>query len=156
MECKNSYLTDVHATTIPWTESPLFEKLLEHEQLPPDLEKMVRSFSNDGYLIIDPEVSESALDGAISDLAGTFQGRIQDAWQQSHHVKTIATAPKVLEVLSLLYRRLPIPFQTLNFNVGTEQATHSDAIHFHCIPERFMCGVWVELEDIDEYNGPLH
>jgi hypothetical protein len=39
--------------------------------------------------------------------------------------------------------------------LGTEQALHSDAIHFTCLPARFMCGVWVALEDVDEGNGPL-
>ena len=55
----------------------------------------------------------------------------------------------------MLYDRRPIPFQTLNFRLGTEQALHSDAIHFTCLPARFMCGVWVALEDVDADNGPL-
>lgn len=59
-------------------------------------------------------------------------------------------------MLHLFYGREPIPFQTLNFPIGTEQLTHSDTIHFHCVPHRFMCGVWVALEDIDDDNGPLH
>jgi hypothetical protein len=39
--------------------------------------------------------------------------------------------------------------------VGTQQHYHSDSIHFSCVPERFMVGVWVALEDIDSDNGPL-
>jgi hypothetical protein len=61
-----------------------------------------------------------------------------------------------MDILRLLYRREPIPFQTLNFCRGSEQRTHSDTIHFHSMPHGFMCGVWVALEDIDENNGPLH
>jgi len=56
----------------------------------------------------------------------------------------------------MLYGREPIPFQTLNFATGTEQATHSDTIHFHCDPSEFMCAVWVALEDVGRENGPLH
>ncbi len=55
----------------------------------------------------------------------------------------------------MLYGRRPIPFQTLDFKLGTQQALHSDAIHFTCLPARYMCGVWVALEDVDEGNGPL-
>lgn len=29
-------------------------------------------------------------------------------------------------------------------------------IHFSSVPERFMCGVWMALEDVYEDNGPLH
>jgi hypothetical protein len=48
-----------------------------------------------------------------------------------------------------------LPFQTLNFPVGTEQDPHSDAMHFYSDPSGFMCGVWVALEDMDMDNGPL-
>jgi hypothetical protein len=39
--------------------------------------------------------------------------------------------------------------------MGTEQATHSDTIHFNSMPRGFMCGAWVALEDIDMDNGPV-
>jgi len=43
----------------------------------------------------------------------------------------------------------------LNFPVGTQQHYHSDAVHFSSVPQGFMCGVWVALEDISEQAGPL-
>ena len=58
-------------------------------------------------------------------------------------------------MLRILYGREPIPFQTLNFLPGTEQSLHSDAMHFSSLPARFMCGVWVALEDATLENGPL-
>jgi ectoine hydroxylase-related dioxygenase (phytanoyl-CoA dioxygenase family) len=82
--------------------------------------------------------------------------RIQDAWKFNEQVKKVAVSEAVLNKLRILYQREPIPFQTLNFPVGTQQATHSDMIHFNSIPQRFMCGVWMAFEDIDEGNGPLH
>jgi hypothetical protein len=33
--------------------------------------------------------------------------------------------------------------------------THTDSVHFSSLPERFMCGVWVALEDIHPEAGPL-
>lgn len=48
-----------------------------------------------------------------------------------------------------------LTFQTLNFPVGTQQHYHTDSIHFSSAPERFMCGVWLAMEDIDDDNGPL-
>lgn len=145
---------------MPWVESPFFERELERASLDAKTKELVRHFSEEGYVIIEPEIgdfdkiSEDIILG-LSKRCGE-NTRIQDAWQFNQQVKALAVAPQVLEILRLLYRREPIPFQTLNFPVGTQQATHSDTIHFHCVPARFMCGVWFALEDVDEYNGPLH
>ena len=78
-----------------------------------------------------------------------------EAWTVSQPIRRLACHPKVLELLRFLHRREPIPFQTLNFLVGTEQSAHSDAFHFSSLPAGFMCGVWIALEDVTEDNGPL-
>jgi ectoine hydroxylase-related dioxygenase (phytanoyl-CoA dioxygenase family) len=125
------------------------------------------NFQRDGYFVFDPDIPPSVLDGILADLDGKYEsaepldvpyrdkGRIQDAWKISKHVKTVALFPAILKTLSELYNRKPLPFQTLNFPKGTEQAVHSDTVHFNSIPPGFMCGVWVALEDIDMENGPL-
>jgi hypothetical protein len=125
------------------------------------------AFEQDGYLVFDPEVPESMLDAIVGDLGGHFgrkeekagvgyQGpRIRNAWRVNSNVREVALAPKVLAVLEGLYGRKPLPFQTLNFQYGTQQAAHSDAIHFGSEPAGYMCGVWVALEDMDMDNGPL-
>ena len=125
-------------------------------------------FERHGYLVLDDVVEEDTLDSIVADLGGLFgkapyeeggvkyfRRRIQDAWKISESVKSVALAPSVLGLLDDLYGRRPLPFKTLNFLRGTEQAPHADAIHFSTLPEGFMCGVWVALEDIDADNGPL-
>jgi ectoine hydroxylase-related dioxygenase (phytanoyl-CoA dioxygenase family) len=115
-------------------------------------------YEEQGYLIFDPEIPGHVLDGAIADCARLYpdnERRVQDAWKQSLNVKAIATAPKILEILREFHRRKPLPFQTLNFRFGTEQAVHSDTIHFNSMPAGFMVGVWVALEDMDMNNGPV-
>ncbi len=126
-------------------------------------------FERDGYLVIEePVTEEPVLDGivrALSDLYGKplherdgvvyYRNRIQDAWRIDERVKTLARTPHVLSVLEELYGRRPLPFQTINFRIGSQQKPHSDALHFNSKPESFMCGVWVALEDIDEGNGPV-
>jgi hypothetical protein len=67
----------------------------------------------------------------------------------------LALSPLVHALLTELYGRTPLPFQTLNFLRGTEQSVHSDTIHFNSMPAGFMCGVWIALEDVDMDNGPL-
>jgi ectoine hydroxylase-related dioxygenase (phytanoyl-CoA dioxygenase family) len=125
-------------------------------------------FERHGYLVFDPEVPASVLDGIITDLADLYEGeerpmegvtcfpnRITDAWLISQNVKALTLAPKINAILKQLYRRKPLPFQTLNLPFGTEQSVHADALHFNSMPAGYMCGVWVALEDIDRTNGPL-
>jgi len=143
---------------LPWTESPFFEKELQQANLDPILTEQMHRYAEDGYLIFDPEIDIEILNAALTGVDPLYNGesRKQDAWQTVPAVQHIATAPKVMEMLRLLYRREPVPFQTLNFPIGTQQRTHSDSIHFNSIPQRFMCGVWVALEDVRDDNGPLH
>ena len=84
-----------------------------------------------------------------------FPDRIMDAWIVNPHVRALALAPEVLAVLETLFDRRPLGFQTLNFEYGTQQSAHCDALHFNSDPEGFLCAVWVALEDIDEENGPV-
>ena len=42
-----------------------------------------------------------------------------------------------------------------NFIYSTEQPLHSDYIHFGSVPELFLTGVWIALEDIHPDSGPL-
>jgi ectoine hydroxylase-related dioxygenase (phytanoyl-CoA dioxygenase family) len=150
---------------MPWFESPLLEEDIQASGLAPEDKALVQRFRDDGYLIIEEPIVDDALADAVrKSLRGKYTGaatgydeagRLQDAWKFNAHVKDIATRPRVLQLLELLYRRRPIPFQTLNFEVGTQQMAHSDTIHFHSIPQKFMCGVWVALEDTDHANGPL-
>lgn len=81
--------------------------------------------------------------------------RIQDAWAFDADVRAIAANEAVLSLLSKLYGSHAFPFQTLNFPVGTQQDAHSDSVHFSSLPERFMCGVWIAMEDVGPDAGPL-
>ncbi len=88
--------------------------------------------------------------------AGQSSGpRIEGAWRTSNSVRRLATNAAVIDLLGRLFGRAAFPFQTLNFPVGTQQHAHSDSVHFSSMPERFMCGVWVALEDVHPDAGPL-
>jgi hypothetical protein len=128
-----------------------------------------RQFERDGYLVIEeavaPEALLDAIVEALRDLYGKplherdgvvyYRNRIQDAWRIDEHVKALSLAPCVLTLLQHLFDRKPLPFQTINFRIGSQQKAHSDALHFNSDPEGFMCGVWVALEDVDMDNGPV-
>ncbi|WP_293062809.1 phytanoyl-CoA dioxygenase family protein [Okeania sp. SIO2B3] len=156
---------------LPLVDSPFFEEIFSQLTLDKETKKLVKQFAEQGYIIIDDlgiENIAETTDRIVKDLtpiygdkgkvesAWIYHDRIQDAWTFNQDVKKIATSPKIINLLKILYQREPIPFQTLNFKFGTQQSTHSDSIHFSSMPARFMCGVWIALEDIDANNGPLH
>lgn len=147
----------------PWFLSPLFGQMLAERHLDPAAEQQVRTFAEQGYLIVDDlgfADFDALADQIAADVEPLHEGgnynRIREAWTVSPAVRRLATSPRILELLALLYGRVPIPFQTLNFWRGSQQATHSDAYHFHSFPKHFVAGVWVAFEDVDDGNGPLH
>jgi ectoine hydroxylase-related dioxygenase (phytanoyl-CoA dioxygenase family) len=150
----------------PWIDSPFFASALESCELDPETKKIVSFFAEHGYVIVDPQIDDSTIEKVNATLRDRFvptyepyyadETRVQDAWWFNEDVRQIAIAPRILELLEILYGRKPIPFQSLNFRVGSQQRTHSDIIHFDSIPYGYMAGVWTALEDVDLRNGPLH
>ena len=151
-------------------ESPIFEAEMKVSDLSSEEREIAIALNRNGYAVIDfPDPDLSTRAGSIIErLSPQFcescetaegvhraSGRIQDAWIIDPDVQAIAANPTLLNLLGRLYGRSAFPFQTLNFNVGTQQALHTDAVHFSSIPQRFMCGVWVALEDISAEAGPL-
>lgn len=156
---------------VPLVESILFPELSQAAGWDAETQRIGRDLHEKGFAAFDfPDVEFDRRAAGIKDrLAGRFdlpqwrdvgwergQGlRAQDAWREDADVRAIACNKRVLEILSLVYGRRAWPFQTLNFPVGTQQHYHSDSIHFSSVPERFMCGVWVALEDVPQDAGPL-
>jgi len=148
---------------LPWIESPFFAKDLEASSLNREDKAFVKSFSDNGFVVFDTGIDHTVIDALNESMAAPFaklekveSRRIQDAWKYNEYVRKVASHDVVYDKLRLLYQREPIPFQTLNFPEGSQQKTHSDMVHFNSIPQRFMCGVWIALEDITPDNGPLH
>ncbi|MCD6023420.1 MAG: hypothetical protein K0Q91_336 [Fibrobacteria bacterium] len=150
---------------MPWVESPFFaEHLAEKNLNAEDLER-VHHFREKGYVILRGAATEELADRIKREVSSLFRAepsdgtdynfRVQDAWRESPAVRELAGNERVLATLRLLYGREPFPFQTLNFQKGSQQRAHSDAIHFSCLPPRYMCGAWAALEEIHPDNGPL-
>ena len=153
---------------LPWVESPFFNEILIEKNLDDEKRKLAIEYNRNGYITLNGLIEPETIDALVKELKekaftpeykpripSRDDTRVQDFWYDSDLAKSIALNNQILEILELFYERKPIPFQTLNFRVGTQQKGHSDAIHFNSIPSKYMCGVWVALEDINEDNGPL-
>lgn len=157
---------------IPLIESPLLTLAFEEMDLSESEREIACALNTRGYAVIDfpdPDI-DARIERIKTRLAPRYDidlsdpasikargnQRIQDAWMFDEDVKAIAANSDILRLLGKLYGRRAFPFQTLNFPVGTQQHVHSDAIHFSSLPERFMCGVWLAMEDIHPDAGPLN
>ena len=123
-------------------------------------QEQIEQYDDLGYLVIDVAAPEWQIDQIASwtkeEFADCRMGRRQDAWKYNSQVRDLTFDQHVTQALADLYPgRKCVPFQTLNFCVGTQQALHSDTIHFNSYPAGGMCGVWVAMEDVHPDAGPL-
>ena len=158
---------DMSQMNLPWVESPFFSDIIKTKNISEEDKKLASEYYENGFIVLSNIFTNELIDQIKSEMNDkgfnenfpiqTFRNniRIQDLWQYSDSVKELACHPKIMDTLKMLYEREPVPFQTLNFKVGTQQKAHSDTLHFSSLPARYMCGVWVALEDITEDNGPL-
>jgi ectoine hydroxylase-related dioxygenase (phytanoyl-CoA dioxygenase family) len=141
------------------------------------------TFARDGLLLLDDPCPTELLDEVLADSEEMYNDafdpgpevnrdgvvytkhvggveryhwhRVMYAWKTKRSVRQMALAPRVLRATEELFGRSVLPFQTLNFPVGTQQPPHIDAFFFNSDPDGYMCGVWIALEDMDMDNGPL-
>ena len=156
---------------LPLIESPLFPSMLPALGLNEEETRIGLELFHCGYAVMDfpdPDI-EARIDRIKASLGPRFgiafddpesdktagERRIQDAWKYDADVLAIAANAAVKGLLGRLYGRAAFPFQTLNFPVGTQQDAHSDMVHFSSQPEKFMCGVWLAMEDVAPEAGPL-
>lgn len=156
---------------LPLIESPLFPAIADAQGFTDEEMRIATDLHVKGYAVLDfPDTDiDARIDRIKTDLAPYYgmdlndpqsdktvgERRVQDAWKDNDDVRAIAANQAIIELLSKLYGRAAFPFQTLNFPVGTQQDAHSDSVHFSSLPERFMCGVWLAMEDVGPDAGPL-
>jgi hypothetical protein len=167
----NKYLTDKNSLSMPWIESPFFYSILEKSYLTEEQKQFCSDFHEKGYAIIDLGLTDDEIGPILNDMYDALDSestvfhadhftysdskRIFEQWKRSLPIAKLTVHPKIVESLELLYGKEPFPFSTINFIKGSNQPLHSDAVHFHTVPELWMCGVWVAFEDVDETNGSL-
>ncbi|MBT5265399.1 MAG: phytanoyl-CoA dioxygenase [Rhodospirillaceae bacterium] len=161
-------MTDFTSATalpnVPWFASPLFESELETSNLDAGTRALAREFAENGIVIVDSGLDnfDEVANDIISACAGKYKKnpmqtstRIPNAWEFCPSVLTLAGLPTTMNLMETFFQRRPFPFQSINFEHGSRQKEHSDALHFQSIPNDFVAGVWIAMEDVDERNGSL-
>lgn len=124
-------------------------------------------FDEEGLIVLEDLFSNDELDQHLRSVReirqrvdvkdeNGFGDRIGQLHQLDRSLMSLATTNKVLlEVLRYALKDEPMLFGSLNFEKGSQQRLHVDAIFFWPEPEYSMAGVWIALEDVDLQNGPL-
>ena len=81
--------------------------------------------------------------------------RIGQLHQRNPELLNILSDHRVMDFIKWAFNDDPYVMGSLNFEKGTQQESHVDAIFFWPSPHYSMCGCWIALEDIHEDSGPL-
>lgn len=84
-----------------------------------------------------------------------FGDRIGQLHQREPELLDIPSDPRLLDFLRWAFGEDPVLMGSLQFERGTQQEAHIDAIFFWPEPAYAMAGVWVALEDVHPEAGPL-
>jgi hypothetical protein len=158
-----------HSNDIPWMDNPTITK--EQIQSHPNFQlfdahtqQELINWPEKGYLIIPGVFTQKAdaINAEIEKLRAehkvdfNFTGRkIMDAWNYSSLINEAFREEKILNILQFIFQKKPIPFQTINFQFGSEQKPHSDFIHMTTEPMGYLSAQWIALEDIQPNSGEL-
>jgi hypothetical protein len=168
----NQFFTNKNALNVPWVESPFFYQLLSNSDLTAEQREQAIQFHEKGYVVLDLELTDDFLKHVIDEMYAAItrdnvtkqaefytysdSPRIFEEWRNSDAIRELCLNKKLIDTLEFLYAKEALPFSTINFIKGSNQPLHSDAIHFHTIPQLWMSGVWVALEDTTLENGTLN
>jgi ectoine hydroxylase len=163
---------DFHKRTdkeLPWLDRPdALDALVAHplfQGFDADTQAQIEHFVREGYMVLEgffPKTETDALNEAVDQLLETGQAdfnytgrKIFNLHEQSEVADRFFRNEKLLALLSFLLGKKVIPFQSLNFTLGSEQRAHSDSIHMTTEPPGYMIATWAALEDCSPLNGPL-
>lgn len=157
--------------SLPWIESDFFYSQLKTKKISREFKRYAIKFHEDGYCVVDLGLSKKKINEIIKTVNNLSKSkdvklnpkiyhynkspRIIEGWKKSKTIKELALNKKILKLLNFLYRKKPIPINTINFIKGSDQPLHSDYIHFSSSPHKYLTAAWVALEDTNSNNGPL-
>ncbi len=128
-------------------------------------QRALEKWSDNGYAILESFFSKEEVDAVNNEIQvldknketkWRYSNKIMFAIHQSKNLWKIANTPSLIGILSTLLGSNVSAFQSINFLTGSQQSTHSDAIHMTTFPNGNLIAVWIALEDIAVASGPLH
>jgi ectoine hydroxylase len=124
------------------------------------------NWSKQGYAILDEFYSENeviSINNEIEKIKQNKQAKYQHnskklmfAIRESDTLLHTVNNSKIQGILELLLGKEITLFQSINFEEGSQQHTHSDTVHMTTFPLGNLIAIWIALEDIQPDTGVLH
>lgn len=159
-----------HHPDVPWIDQPgAVEKMKQHPEFAsfePVVQEKMMQFVQEGFLVLEgffPQEKTDALNDEVEDMLRTGRAQVNytgrkvfNLWEKSPLAdRDFFRQPELLRMLSFLLGKTVIPFQSMNFTVGSEQRAHSDLIHMTTEPPGYLIATWIALEDCAADAGAL-
>lgn len=136
------------------------------QSLPSAIQGQLLSWSDQGYAVLEGFYSEEEVALIRSEVERVKQkksahyqahtGKLMFAIRHSDSLRHTANKPQMQAILNMLLGRKANLFQSINFEEGSQQPTHSDIVHMTTFPLGYLIAIWIALEDIQPGSGVLH
>lgn len=131
----------------------------------PDLARLQDQFEASGFCVLPGFFSPDQIETVNQEIdrlvrsgkkAFAHRHKLMFAIHHSDYIRELGQSPRLQRILDALLGDEAVLFQSINFDYGSEQATHSDSIHMSTYPLGGLIAIWVALEDVGAEQGPLH
>lgn len=130
-----------------------------------DIQNAILGWHKNGFIILEKYIDDNNIDEINQDIEYLLQTdvlqfnytrrKIFNAHLHAPSIDKLVYDKKITSILSFILDKQIIPFQTINFLKGSEQAPHSDWLHMSTFPKGYLIGVWIALEDITIDAGAI-
>ena len=160
---KKFYFSPISSADFP--KNQIKPKTSEPEKMDPVLAAYKSQFDQQGFLILPGHFSSETADqinAEVDQIVNSGQkqhghrNKLMFAIDDSDFLMGIGKDPQIQLLLNCLLGDKAVLFQSINFDSGSEQASHSDSIHMTTYPLGGLIAIWIALEDVEEDQGPLH
>lgn len=122
------------------------------------------AFLADGYLVLEGYLDPDSCQAIVSE-ADRFYGqrgvaperaeRTMNFHQESPTARRVLRDPALAGLLSGLLGARAQFLQSIYFNRGSQQQSHTDYMYMGTAPALQLCGIWLACEDVRPEAGPL-
>ncbi len=136
------------------------------QSLTPSFQESLLDWSDKGYAILENFYSSKEVDDINREIEyikehqlthyQTNSKKLMFAVRASQSLHDTVNNNNIQSILSMLLGREVRLFQSINFEEGSQQHTHSDSVHMTTHPLGYLIAIWIALEDVEEGSGELH
>ena len=142
----------------------------------------LRDFVRDGFVILPQAASHQAVDAFRREIESAFRNGRPDLLYQAHGSQAtkplegpvdrlgtrvvdsyvslpqaldLFTSPALIRFLSLIFDDVPLLFQSLSFDQGSQQGLHQDTAYVVVDQPMELAACWIALQDVQAGSGEL-